>query len=197
MAHLAQFHNKIFVLVLSATLLCNCGATEIRQGFFLIADKDEALKNNNGTIFYNKKLFTGVVFSLYPQTSDTAYINYYADGRENGTWKKFYPGHVLKEQREFEKGRKTGSMFAYWPDGKKQLHYVFKNDEYEGTCREWNTNGMLVKEMNYKAGHEEGMQTVYYDNGKVKSNYVIKDGRRYGLLGSKNCVNVSDSIFKK
>ena len=28
-----------------------------------------------------------------------------------------------------------------------------------------------------------------------KSNYFIKNDRRYGLLGTKNCENVSDSIF--
>jgi hypothetical protein len=39
------------------------------------------------------------------------------------------------------------------------------------------------------------MQTWWYDNGKVKSNYRIIEGRRFGLLGTKNCINVSDSIF--
>jgi antitoxin component YwqK of YwqJK toxin-antitoxin module len=51
--------------------------------------------------------------------------------------------------------------------------------------------------MHYKKGYEEGLQQFYYDNGKVKANYFMKAGRRYGLLGTKNCVNVSDSIFKK
>ena len=73
--------------------------------------------------------------------------------------------------------------------------YVFVNDEYEGTCREWSSDGLLVKEMNYLKGHEEGSQRWWYDNGKIKANYIIKQGRRYGLLGTKNCMNVSDSIF--
>ena len=77
-----------------------------------------------------------------------------------------------------------------------QQHYLFSNDEYEGTCREWNEAGRLVKEMNYKAGYEAGSQRSWYDNGRIRANYVIEDGRRYGLLGTKNCVNVSDSIFK-
>jgi antitoxin component YwqK of YwqJK toxin-antitoxin module len=51
--------------------------------------------------------------------------------------------------------------------------------------------------LNYQKGHEEGEQKWWYDNGKIKANYIIKDGRRYGLLGTKNCINVSDSIFKK
>ena len=49
--------------------------------------------------------------------------------------------------------------------------------------------------MNYVKGHEEGSQKMYYDNGKIRSNYTIIAGRRYGLLGTKNCVNVADSVF--
>ena len=30
---------------------------------------------------------------------------------------------------------------------------------------------------------------------KNKSNYIIKNNRRYGLLGTKNCVNVSDDLI--
>jgi len=51
--------------------------------------------------------------------------------------------------------------------------------------------------MNYKNGYEDGRQEQYYDNGKVKANYIMMSGRRYGLLGTKNCVNVTDSVFKK
>jgi antitoxin component YwqK of YwqJK toxin-antitoxin module len=54
----------------------------------------------------------------------------------------------------------------------------------------------LVKQMNYLKGHEEGPQKWWYDNGKIKANYIIQDGRRFGLLGTKNCINVTDSIFK-
>jgi len=75
------------------------------------------------------------------------------------------------------------------------LTYQFEDDEYEGTCREWNESGRLITEMNYHRGYESGSQKVWYDNGKIKSNYVMESGRRYGLLGTKNCVNVSDSIF--
>ena len=47
--------------------------------------------------------------------------------------------------------------------------------------------------MNYYNGKEQGSQKVWYNNGKIKSNYVVKDGRRYGLLGTKNCTNVKDT----
>ena len=80
-------------------------------------------------------------------------------------------------------------------NGNIKFEFHFKDDEYEGICRTWNNKGILTQESNYVAGHEEGAQKAWYDNGKVRSNYVIKAGRRYGLLGTKNCKNVSDSVF--
>ncbi|MBE7171968.1 MAG: toxin-antitoxin system YwqK family antitoxin [Williamsia sp.] len=150
----------------------------------------------NGILYLNNLPFTGSVYSLYNK-GDTAEIAGYLQGKEHGSWKQFYPNKKLKQVRRFDRGRKTGVYLAWWENGSKKLAYQFADDEYEGTCREWNSEGILIKEMNYKRGHEEGSQKGFYDNGKIKWNYVIEGGRRWGLLGSKNCVNVSDSIFKE
>ena len=53
----------------------------------------------------------------------------------------------------------------------------------------------IIKSFNYVNGYENGSQKLWFNNGEVKSNYVIKNNRRYGLLGTKNCVNVSDSCL--
>ena len=55
--------------------------------------------------------------------------------------------------------------------------------------------GKLFHLATYKNGQEEGTQKMWYDNDKIRANYYIIDGKRYGLLGTKNCKNVSDSIF--
>ena len=52
-----------------------------------------------------------------------------------------------------------------------------------------------IEEFNYKMGREFGSQKVWYLDGKIKSNYIIKNNRRYGLLGTKNCTNVSEEVF--
>ena len=160
-----------------------------------INSADSNLNPVNGILYRDNELFTGTVYTLYPGTTDTATIANFVDGKEQGVWKKFYDNGSLKEKRSFENGRKTGEYVAYWENGLQQLQYFFENDVYEGTCREWNRDGTLIKEMNYKNGYEKGSQKMFYDNGKVRSNYTIINGRRYGLLGTKNCVNVSDSIF--
>ena len=191
----AQLLNNISWMILLMIAGCKQNSKQsISQ--YLLSSSDTNLQPVNGVMFLKDQPLTGTIFLIYPATSDTAEIAVYKLGKENGTWKKFYANGLLKEKREFSNGKKTSDYMTWWENGQQQLHYLFKDDEYEGTCREWNTTGKLVKEMNYKKGHEEGSQRWWYDNGKIKANYVITDGRRYGLLGTKNCVNVSDSVFK-
>jgi antitoxin component YwqK of YwqJK toxin-antitoxin module len=131
---------------------------------------------------------------FYPNSNDTASVIFHLNGLEHGEWRKYYPGGQLMGKRYFNKGVKVGVMKNWWENGQLQSEYHFNNGEYDGTCREWNAEGLLIREMNYENGYEQGSQKQWYDNGSYRSNYVIRDGRRYGLLGTKNCVNVSDSL---
>jgi antitoxin component YwqK of YwqJK toxin-antitoxin module len=110
-------------------------------------------------------------------------------------YKKFYPNKHLMEYREFRNNMKNGKQIAYWDNGNQRFEYVAKDDAYEGELKEWDYNGRLFHLGHYKNGQEEGAQKLWYENGKIRANYVIIAGRRYGLLGTKNCKNVSDSIF--
>jgi len=195
MAHQARFLNSaMFILLL--LLFTGCTPTgKHAMVYKVINETTPGLKAVNGTLYLNDTLFTGTVFSIFAGTTDTAAIMNFSNGVEDGVWKKKYPNNALEETRQFKAGKKIGEYLAWWPNGNKKLQYRFNAGEYEGTCYEWNENGQLTKEANYKAGHEDGLQKIFYDNGKIHSNFMVINGRRYGLLGTKNCVNVSDSIF--
>ncbi len=188
MAQQAQFLISIFLI-----FLCSCQSKEHK---YIIADVN-SLSEKNGIVYQqNGTLFSGIAY-LLNEAKDTVFTYSYKDGKEDGIWKKFYKNGKLEEERMFKEGKKTGQLLAYYPNGKKHLIYNFKDGEYHGTCSEWSDAGVLTKEMHYNMGKEEGRQKIFYDNGKVKSNYQVIDGRQYGLIGTKNCINVSDSIFNK
>ncbi len=198
MAQQERLRNSIIFYIIIC--ICSCHAKAGKESVAKtkpqsIAATDSRLQMLNGRACYNGTFFTGTIYYLFDNSNDTVAITSFKNGREDGIWKKFYLGKAIREQREFTDGKKTGLLTAWWQNGQKQLEYFFSNDEYEGTCREWNKDGVLIKEMNYENGHEEGAQKYFYDNGKVRSNYVVINGKRYGLLGTKNCVNVKDSIF--
>ncbi|GAB4031239.1 toxin-antitoxin system YwqK family antitoxin [Spirosoma gilvum] len=154
------------------------------------------LSKQNGLAVANNHPFTGIVYTLSENEKDTVEVVGFLNGKEHGEWKRFYGAGKLAEKRFFNNGQKTGDYLAWWPNGTKKLAYHFENGEYNGVCREWSQSGLLLKEMTYTNGYEEGPQKQFYENGKIKANYVMISGKRYGLLGTKNCVNTTDSLFK-
>lgn len=188
MVHRELFRNSLLLLAMVTAFACK----NVQPKKVYV--ESSAAKTSGGITTINSQPFTGTLFLLY-ENNDTAFLHSYENGREHGEWKEFYPHHMIKEKRQFNNGKKTGKYIAYWPNTNNQLEYFFVNDEYNGTCREWMSDGTLIKEMNYNNGHEEGPQKAWYNNGKIRSNYTVVNGRRFGLLGTKNCRNVSDSIF--
>lgn len=183
-------------LLFSWLAFSSCSSQEGKVSLSMLNAKGKEIKTKGGITYVEQKPYSGMLYKLYPGTTDTLYIKNYLRGKEHGKWTRFHPGNELKERRYFRNGRKEGEHIAYHPGGQIRFSYQLANDVYEGNNREWNAEGRLILDMNYVAGQEEGSQKVWYDNGKVKANYVIRKGRRFGLLGTKNCVNVSDSIFK-
>jgi antitoxin component YwqK of YwqJK toxin-antitoxin module len=150
---------------------------------------------NNDTVFLKGEKYNGFLYQLSPNGNDTIAVEGYVNGLLSGDQKKWFPNKQIMEDRYYRQGKKNGKQIAYWPNGNKRFEFVAKDDGYEGELKEWSVNGHLFHLANFVNGQEEGAQKMWYDNGKIRANYVIIQGKRYGLLGTKNCKNVSDSIF--
>ncbi len=194
-----------FILLLSL-ISCNDKKTEVAVipeikiaktvPLLYLNELDKYFSKHQDTIFYKDKFFTGYRFTLYPN-GDTAVKQSYFNGVEEGMQKKWYPNHQLQEERFYINGKKEGLHKGWWPDGKQKFLFTAYDDKYEGEFKEWYASGLLVKYFHYKNGQEEGSQRLWWDNGSVRANYVIRDGKKYGLIGLKTCINPYDSINKK
>jgi antitoxin component YwqK of YwqJK toxin-antitoxin module len=194
--------NKVFLLIVAVSLFaCNPGKKKMSVALIAkpvpakyIRATDPLFGNRQDTVLYKNEKFSGIKYMLYPN-GDSMFVTPYLNGLEEGYSKKWYPNKQLSEERLYINGKKEGIHKGWWEDGKPKFIFAISNDAYTGEFKEWNSNGLLVKVFHYKNGQEEGRQQLYFDDGTVKSNYIIIEGRRYGLLGTKNCINVSDSIF--
>ena len=156
---------------------------------------EENITIKNDTVFLNNKKYDGFLYQLNPNGKDTLSIEGFQKGLLTGILRKWFPNGQLMEERRFLNGKKHGNQVAYWQNGNKRFEFMAKNEAYEGELKEWSSSGHLYHVGNYVNGQEEGAQKMWYENGKLRANYVIIQGKRYGLLGTKNCKNVSDSIF--
>ena len=109
--------------------------------------------------------------------------------------KSYFPSGKIREIRLVRNGVRQGLQTAFWENGKKRFEYTAVNDAYEGELKEWAENGQLFHLAHYKNGQEEGVQKMWHANGKIRSNFVIINGRRYGLLGTKNCKNSDEKLL--
>lgn len=155
---------------------------------------DYSFLMHQDTLYFNNTKYSGIIYSLY-EKGDTAFIKPYLNGLEEGITKKWYINKQVAEERLYIDGKKEGIHKGWRENGNKKFEFAVSNDEYTNEFKEWSSTGLLVKHFHYKNGQENGSQKLFYENGKVKANYVILNGKRYGLLGTKNCKNVSDSIF--
>ena len=185
-------HFFVFVLAYSCNKSKQPVSLEIPKNYVLKSSEKISIKND--VVFMNHQKYAGFLYEL-SSSNDTLLSEGYIDGMLTGICRKWYPNHQLMEVRQYIGGQKNGKQTAFWPNGKKRFEFFAKNDAYEGELKEYSENGNLFHLANFVNGQEEGPQKMWYDNGKIRANYIIKKGKRYGLLGTKNCKNVSDSIF--
>jgi antitoxin component YwqK of YwqJK toxin-antitoxin module len=185
---------KVYTYYIIAILLAiSCSERKPKELFILKSSKDVSIVND--IVFFKREKFSGVLFELNSSKKDTVLLEKYEKGLLNGTCKKWFSNNHLMESREYKLGWKNGKQIAFWENGNKRFEFTAKNDAYEGEMKEWSVAGKLFHLANFVNGQEEGIQKMWYENGKIRANYVILNGKRYGLLGTKNCKNVSDSIF--
>jgi antitoxin component YwqK of YwqJK toxin-antitoxin module len=185
---------KFFKIYIQLLLVCSCSKKEpiVPKTYWLKSSEEITILND--VVYRNKNKYSGFLYELYPN-QDTISLEGFINGQLSGICRKWYPNKQLMEERSYFNGKKNGKQVAYWENGNKRFEFIAKNDGYEGELSEWTFDGKLIHLAHFNDGQEEGSQKLWYDNGKIRANYVIIKGKRYGLLGTKNCKNVSDSIF--
>lgn len=148
--------------------------------------------SKHGITTFNNRNANGIIFYLN-SAGDTMSRIPFINGKEQGEAKFWYNDQHVKELRYYSDGKKTGTHHGWYADGSLRFEYNYTADEFNGTYKEWYASGQLFRNQNFKMGHEDGMQTIYFEGGQIKSNYLIKNNRRYGLPGTQNCVNISDT----
>jgi len=158
----------------------------------LVVDKTSSeLELINGTLYYQKNLFKGLLVSKYDDASFKMKLQYVA-GRKDGLEQQWHPDGLLSQRRAYSQGIKIGNHLGWWEGGVQKFDYQYnEKGEYDGSRKEWYKNGQLVRDFNYSNGKELGSQRMWTDSGKIRANYEVKNGERFGLIGLKKCYTVN------
>ncbi len=153
---------------------------------------DPGFHRQEGLLFLGIVPFTGTTVS-YDSEGRLQRRETYLSGGRHGLFERFDAKGRLLDQRHYRNNRKDGVHQAWYANGQRRFEATFQHGVYEGVYREWFANGERAAEFRYEKGEEMGLQRTWDADGGLRGNYVVRDGRRYGLIGAKPCVAVSDS----
>ena len=117
-------------------------------------------------------------------------VYYYFDDPYTGTLIELDSNNICTAEIALENGIKNGESVYFFPDGKIKRTAEYKNGVYHGEVVQYFQNGKILSKFNYTDGNEEGFQQMWKSDGRLKVNYQVINGRKYGLTGVKNCLNV-------
>ncbi len=87
---------------------------------------------------------------------------------ETGTIKAFYDNGKVSREMEVKYGDFTGTYNSFYYSGKPESKITYKNGEYDGNIKEYYQNGNLKNEKEYKNGQLHGKTKLYHENGQLK-----------------------------
>lgn len=191
------FHRNtvlaIAVLAFYCALLWSCDfvgqqKTALPPNVF-VTEKDSALKNINGTWYYQKQLFNGYI--LEKEEDKILAKMPILEGKENGKAIGWYKNGSKKFERNFLNGNREGIHRAWYENGRLAFLYFFHEDKFEGKQMSFFESGHRWQYLNYQNGYEEGKQKTWNDSGRVINNFTVKHGKLYGVIGRYDCMSIT------
>ena len=85
----------------------------------------------------------------------------------------FYDNGTIKQIKGFVNDELVNAK-SFYPNGKMQFEYNYKNGKQEGIAKSWYESGKIKLENNYVQDKKEGIEKAWYESGKPKyeSNYT-------------------------
>lgn len=159
----------------------------------VIATREFSSKENSCyTIFYNQnknkvsegkvtnKQFDGEWKYYHEDLPDIMTLEYYKNGKLQGTRKVFYQSGKIAEETSYKNGIKEGKYKSYAENGFALEESNYKSGEYDGLAIFKDPNNQIVGQGIFKNGKKAGIWKIF-EKGKLKEvnmNYINKNFKR-------------------
>jgi uncharacterized protein len=139
------------------------------------------------------------IWTFYDQTGDTTDKISYLFDKKNGYYLKYrkdpFSGLYIWSKELYAGGKKEGTGYIYFPDGKIQQTISFNSGKREGLSKEYDKYGNVITLMEYSndflvsrlkinrtdaEGKKQGEWMDFYPSGAKKSERTFKDDMLHG-----------------
>lgn len=135
----------------------------------------------NGEVAYTKYYYDDVFYAY-------SYLD--ASGNEvepillkegTGTMTAYYKNGKKAYELEYDHGLAQGKFTRWYPSGKIYKEGTYKDDYLTGPFKVYTSNGTLLEDENYVDDLLEGSASYFYPNGKKKVSFSYIMGTKYGV----------------
>lgn len=102
------------------------------------------------------------------------------DEKRSGLWKYYDNYGNLESEENYIDGKIEGTTTAYFPNGKINYKYEYKDGSRNGLYLEYNKFGELVTEGLFKDNERSNDWYEYFNDGSLSSEYSYKNGELHG-----------------
>jgi len=102
-----------------------------------------------------------------------------AKGLDEGYWKFFYEGGIVKAEGTFKADKKEGPWKYYFQTGDIREETTYENGE-PVRVKYYYYNNNPKSEFSVKKGSSDGDVTTYYTNGKIHQQFSLSNGKKNG-----------------
>lgn len=110
----------------------------------------------------------------------------YVGEAKDSVWVYYDEKGILISRETFDKGKKHGKVFVYFPDGIVSEEHNYKLDVQDGVFKQYYDKTRIKGEGKYEAGQLEGKNSYYFPNGVAAATGYYKKGQKVGPWIYKN-----------
>jgi antitoxin component YwqK of YwqJK toxin-antitoxin module len=158
-----------------------------------IQTSDPGVSRSNGVVVYAGVAFTGTLTEIADGVR-TKKTTPYRSGLRHGISRAWHANGALAFAGSFLSGRETGLHRTWYATGQLRSEHRLERGLLQGVARDWFPDGTPYRAATYVDGQEAGSQQMWYTDGSLRANYVVRDGRRFGLIGAKACVDEAEVL---
>ncbi len=100
---------------------------------------------------------------------------FFLDGKKTGTWFNYYPDGRVVAIRSFIDGKVDGTFITIDDRGRILLQALYRDNFLNGMVTEYKNGSRRMKETFYKDGKKNGVQREYFELGPPRKEVDYKD----------------------
>jgi len=150
-------------------------AEGLKQGYWIIYNKDNTRMDQEGTYVDNKK---EGIWKKYYSNGNIEHEITYVRNKPNGYAKFYYENGNLSEEGIWQGNKWVGEYKYYFKNGNPAYEWSYnEKGKRSGNQKYYHENGNLRIEGDWVEGKENGVVKEYYDNGQLKCEKNYQNGK--------------------